>query len=247
MPSLKQPCWRNYGVAIFSVAVATGFRLAIRPFIGDVAPFDVFVLAVAVSGYVGGLGPALFTTVAGGVMGAVLFVHVLGQFPTASPDNILNLMAYCVVGGAISLLSGSRDNARQAAEGTVTELRASDERFRGVFELAAIPMAQITLDGRFIETNQGLVSMLGISRIDLFSKKIFDVLDETHAAEIRERLAAAAAGDAESIALDCRFRTAHDGLRPGTVTVIVLKDASGTPAQGVVLFTSLAALPSPAA
>lgn len=233
----KRAQWQGYGVAVLAVAVATAFRVALRPLMGDVAPMDFFILAIVVSGYFGGLGPALFATVAGGVMGAVLFLHILGRAPEATPDNVIYLMAYCVIGGAISLLGASRDNARQAAEGTVSELRASDERFRGVFELADIPMAQIALDGRFVEANQGLVAMLGLSRIELFSKKIFDVLEDSNAAEVRDHLAAAAAGDLESVAIDCRFRAVNAGVRAATLTLVILKDPSGTPAQGVVIVT----------
>jgi PAS domain S-box-containing protein len=55
--------------------------------------------------------------------------------------------------------------------------RRSEERFRLTFEDAAIGMAIVSLDGRFLQVNQALVQSLGIPRAELLAQRREALLD----------------------------------------------------------------------
>lgn len=58
---------------------------------------------------------------------------------------------------------------KQEAAQREKDLRESEERFRGTFEQAAVGMAHLTLDGRWIQVNQRLASLLGYLKAELLA------------------------------------------------------------------------------
>ena len=54
-------------------------------------------------------------------------------------------------------------------------LRMSEERFRNAFDTAAIGMALVSVDGRWLEVNDALCEMLGYSERELLEKTFMDV------------------------------------------------------------------------
>jgi PAS domain S-box-containing protein len=56
-----------------------------------------------------------------------------------------------------------------------TELRASEERFRGAFDLAAAGMAMVGLDGRWLRVNAALCGILGYNESELLAMTFNDV------------------------------------------------------------------------
>ena len=54
-------------------------------------------------------------------------------------------------------------------------LQQSEERFRNAFDTAAIGMAIVGLDGRWLEVNGALCRMLGYSEEELMDKTFVDV------------------------------------------------------------------------
>ncbi len=64
------------------------------------------------------------------------------------------------------------EQARRKAEDA---LRASEERLRTTFEMAAVGIAHITPDGRFVRANQKLCELLGYSLQELRTLRVQDV------------------------------------------------------------------------
>ncbi|KTC89799.1 Stalked cell differentiation-controlling protein [Fluoribacter dumoffii] len=64
-------------------------------------------------------------------------------------------------------------------------LRESEERFHSVFEAAAIGMAIVDIDGRFVQVNKGLCQLVGYTSEEL-SKKTF--IDITHPDDLQTDL-----------------------------------------------------------
>lgn len=60
-------------------------------------------------------------------------------------------------------------------------LRASEERFRSAFEQAAVGMAHVGLDGRYLRVNERLCTILGYSRDELLQKSFAEL---THPADL---------------------------------------------------------------
>ena len=107
-------------------------------------------------------------------------------------------------GRTVKMIGISMDNsARKSAE---EALRASEERFRAIFEQACGAMAYVGLDGRWLKINQRLCQLLGYSADELGGLSIQalthpDDLDGN--LELLERLKA---GEITMYALDKRLR-----------------------------------------
>lgn len=85
-------------------------------------------------------------------------------------------------------------------------LQASENRFRTVFEQAAVGMARLSPSGHWIQVNQKLCEILGYESYELIGKSFQDITygaDQAHSAEIYQRLIT---GQATSCQLEKRYR-----------------------------------------
>jgi PAS domain S-box-containing protein len=57
----------------------------------------------------------------------------------------------------------------------IEALRNNEARFRAIFEKAAVGIARVDLDGRWLEVNQRLCDIVGYSREDLMTKTFADI------------------------------------------------------------------------
>src|SRR5205085_492096 len=64
-------------------------------------------------------------------------------------------------------------------------LRASEQRYRSLFEQAAVGIERIALDGRIIEVNERLCEMLGYAPAELVGRSFAEI---THAEDLPREL-----------------------------------------------------------
>jgi PAS domain S-box-containing protein len=85
-------------------------------------------------------------------------------------------------------------------------LRESEERFRGIFDQAAVGVGQTNLERVFIDANPGLCHMLGFTREELVGRNVQDVSHPDERGTSAEAIRPLLAGDAESVAMQRRLR-----------------------------------------
>ncbi|HYG89576.1 MAG TPA: PAS domain S-box protein [Azospirillum sp.] len=86
-----------------------------------------------------------------------------------------------------------------------TALRTSEERFRSVYEQAAVGIKRLDLDGRIIDVNGMLCGILGYSRDELIGRSSEEIIEPAdHAAE-REPLRRLLAGEVDRYAIEKRY------------------------------------------
>lgn len=116
--------------------------------------------------------------------------------------------------------------ARKRAE---MALRASEERFRAVFEHAAVGIARVGLDGRWLEVNQRLCDIIGRDRDALLAATFQDV---THPDDLDADLAevqAVLAGRGRSYRMEKRYLRPDGSVVWVLLTVALLRTPSGEP------------------
>jgi two-component system cell cycle sensor histidine kinase/response regulator CckA len=83
-------------------------------------------------------------------------------------------------------------------------LRCSEQRFRSLFDHAAVGVGIVALDGRFAEVNPCLAAILGYTRGELCARTVFDVTPREDWSSERETVRARLAGD-DSFSFDKRY------------------------------------------
>jgi K+-sensing histidine kinase KdpD len=89
-----------------------------------------YLLAVVVVALVGGLVPALAAAVAAAVLLDHYFIPPLGDFTVADPDNVVALVAFVLVAGAVGSVVGLAARRTREAETLATANAASREELR---------------------------------------------------------------------------------------------------------------------
>lgn len=126
--------------------------------------------------------------------------------------------------GAVVLVGLGLAVADAQARGAATEAR-----FRGTFDQAAVGMAHVGLDGGWIRVNGRLCAMLGYTEAELLALRFQDV---THPEDLAADLAQVErlrAGAIDTFTLRKRYLRRDGTILWGELTVSVLRDAAGTP------------------
>lgn len=134
-----------------------------------------------------------------------------------------------------------RDEAgRPTGFGTVTRditkrkhaeaaLRESERRFRGTFENAAVGIAHVSLDGRWLRVNDRICAVTGYSRDELLRSTFTEI---THPEDVESGWAQTQrllTGQIDSYTLEKRYVRKDGSVVPVQLTVSLVRDAAGDP------------------
>jgi two-component system CheB/CheR fusion protein len=146
-----------YALTLVVVALGCLTRWLLDPALGNSGPYVIAYLAAVLTALVGGLGPGLLATGLGALACTLLFVEPRGTLWVGGTD-ILKLVVFLSFGMTVSLISENLHRRRQLAQHARDE---SERHFRGTFDNAAVGIAHIDRDGRFIRVNEKFREMLG--------------------------------------------------------------------------------------
>ena len=108
-------------------------------------------------------------------------------------------------------------------------LRDSETRFRAMFEQAAVGMAEVGLDGRWLRVNRRLSELLGYAEAELLPMKFQDVTHPDDLAADLSQLQKLVAGDIPNYSLEKRYFRKDGRLVFANLTVGLVQDAAGEP------------------
>jgi len=115
----------------------------------------------------------------------------------------------------------------------ITELRDSEERFRGTFENAAVGIGHVHPTGQLLRVNETCCAILGYSREELLGKSFLDFSHPDDLATTTELFAGLLRGDSLGYTLEKRYLR-KDGSPVWTqVAVSLQRDAAGKPAYAI--------------
>jgi two-component system sensor kinase FixL len=112
----------RYGMAPLAVAIAFVGRDGLNPIVQGDSPYLFFIPAVLVAAGLGGLGPGLLAT----GLSAVLGLFVITDFPNLTVPEVVNAVAFVLIGAGIGL--GRRATATQSSAGGDQRERRSRTR-----------------------------------------------------------------------------------------------------------------------
>jgi PAS domain S-box-containing protein len=117
-------------------------------------------------------------------------------------------------------------DARERAE---EALRASDERFRAIFNQAAVGIALAGLDGRILQANQRMSEILGYPHEELSAHTFTDLTHPDDRAATQDRARQLMAGNIEEYVLEKRYLHKSGGSVWCLTSVTLLRDTEGRP------------------
>ncbi|HKG20583.1 MAG TPA: PAS domain S-box protein, partial [Blastocatellia bacterium] len=127
--------------------MATLLRLLLVPVLGpERVPFITYFLAVVITAWYGGLGPALLVVISGSLLAAYFFIPPNNSVVVPELGDVLSLAIYVVIGALIALLSDALHRARMRAEANAAALRDSEQSL--LVTLNSIGDAVIATDTR---------------------------------------------------------------------------------------------------
>jgi PAS domain S-box-containing protein/putative nucleotidyltransferase with HDIG domain len=129
--------------------------------------------------------------------------------------------------GRIEIAGVSRDiTARKQAERALAE---SDELFRAAFEQAAVGMAQVGLDGRFLRVNGALCKMLGYSGEELLGLTFSEITHPEESGRDQDKLKSMLAGESATYRVEKRYSRKDGSTVWANLTVALARDEDGEP------------------
>lgn len=129
----------------------------------------------------------------------------------------------------LDLLVDELNLMRQDLQNTITYLENSEEKFRAVFDQAAVGIARVGTDGKWLDVNQKLCEIVGHPRDELLTKTFQDITykDEMNVdLELRQETLA---GKRNTYTMDKRYIKATGELVWVRLTVSLVRTESGVP------------------
>ena len=151
--------------------------------------------------------------------------------------NVTLLEEDCLPATLLSVIRCARRSRERQylARGRLDALRVSDARFRATFENAAVGVAHVAPDGRWLRVNDTLCAILGYERTELARRCFQDV---THPDDLAgdlvlvERLLA---GEIPSYRLEKRYIRKDGSVVDVQITVSLMRGTDGTPDYFIVV------------
>ncbi|MGN6555946.1 MAG: PAS domain S-box protein, partial [Verrucomicrobiota bacterium] len=114
-------------------------------------------------------------------------------------------------------------------KGIEEDLRKSEERFRATFEQAAVGIAHIAVDGRFLWMNDKLCEIAGYSREELLRLSFVELSAPQDRAEGEEARRAMLAGQRSSYSSEKSYLRKNGSLFWASVAITLSRTAAGEP------------------
>lgn len=122
---------------------------------------------------------------------------------------------------------------------STTYRRESEQRFRALFEHAAVGMACINTEGRWLEVNQKLCSIVGYTRPELLERTVQDIMYVNDLDAGRHTIAQLLSGELETCSLETRYISKARGPIWVNVTFSLVRDVAARPAYFVAVIEDI--------
>jgi PAS domain S-box-containing protein len=212
----SRPPWIGYAIALAASGAALGAWWLLRPLIGSDLPFTLFVLAVAATAWIGGLGPGLLATLASLVIADIHSLKPHETLPVTPAGYSTRLAIFAVAGISISVISEKRRRAIARAEAAAAqaehrgaELLRSEAQFQRIVETAQEGIWHIDAEGRTLYANHHLAAMLGYRPEELAGSNAYDLVPQEDLERARAAWSKRERGDAERVEFRFRHKDGH--------------------------------------
>lgn len=163
--------------------------------------------------------------------------------PTDYSEEDLRVLG-SLVGDIAPILSARlhRDREERARKRAETALKLSEHRFRGTFEQAAVGIAHVATDGRFLRLNQRFAKIVGYTVTEMLELTFQEI---THPDDLERDLAFVErlqAGEMDSYSMEKRYIRRNGPLVWVLLTVSLIRSQEGEPDYFVAVIEDISGL-----
>jgi PAS domain S-box-containing protein len=231
------PTWARYSLATVIIVAFFGLRLLLEGYFASY-PFLLFFPPIILVSLALDRGSGFYST----ILAAALSTRLLSD-GSLGPPEIVAIAVFVAVGlfcaaviEALRLTVDELATAEDALQRDIERRKAmeaalveSERRFRTTFEAAAVGVALVGLDGKWLQVNRCLCDLLGYAKPELLAKTFQDI---THPDDLQADLAylrQLRAGEIPSYSMEKRYYR-KDGAQIWIfLTVTLVTDAAGQP------------------
>ena len=142
---------------------------------------------------------------------------------------LAGLILTSMVSSFALMFSGRGSLLRQLVEDRTTELAQSEERFRVTFEGAPVGIVNVSLDGYFLNVNQGFCDIVGYSRNELLSMTFTELTDPDYHQSDTTLISQLLAGKTSSFNKEKKYVHKNGQLVWGNLSVKLIRDKEDVP------------------
>lgn len=136
--------------------------------------FAVFYIAVLVSAWRGGLGPALLTTAVGAVAN-IAFLETAHFSAGISAQDWLRVGIFVVVSLMIAAIADQLEKSKRDLQAALQAERTARARIRAITDGVNEALALVSADQRVVEINQRFVELFGVPHERLAGQRLEDI------------------------------------------------------------------------
>ncbi|HEV7745396.1 MAG TPA: PAS domain S-box protein [Pyrinomonadaceae bacterium] len=169
----------GYLTALLAPALVAAVMQLSWPFF-EQSPVSLFLIAVMLSSWYGGLGPGLLSTLVSLLLADYLFIQPYFSLWPPRKGDLVYLVALVAVGSFISLLSELMHRARQRAEAALESTSRAEASSRLVVEAAPSALLMVNEDGLITLINKQTERLFGYSREELLGQPVEMLVPERY-------------------------------------------------------------------
>lgn len=176
----------------------------------------------------GGLLPGLLATLVS-VIGAIWIMPPTGSFTINSDLNVFRCALFTIASLLLTFLIDKLRRAKHARDIAFAEVQESRMRFESTFQQAAVGMAVVAPDGRWLRVNQKLCDILGYSEPELLARTFQDLTYPDDLNADLDHLNRMLARESVSYAMEKRYIRQDGSVVWANLTVALTWQSDGTP------------------
>jgi two-component system sensor kinase FixL len=159
--------WRDYSLSVVFVGIAVLAQAVFAWFGGQHAPYLFFAPATLLAATFGGVGPGLVATLLG--LGFSLPLTTISMLPA---QELINAVAFALIGGGMSLVGERLKRAITRASGTAEDLRAREAHLQSILDTVPDAMIVIDTSGIIQSFSSAAERLFGYSATEIIGQNI---------------------------------------------------------------------------
>lgn len=168
----------GYGLAVAAVLLALAVRLALQGMLDDRALFALFIPAILIAGFAGGIGPGVVALVLS--LPAAFF---LGELEPGRQYNMAEFALFAGSGIAVVWITELLHRSRLAIRDTAKKLEQKDSHLRSVMDTIPDATVVIERDGSIVSFNAAAVRQFGYLEAEVRGQNVRMLMPEPYRGE----------------------------------------------------------------